>query len=228
MKSPQHNHIIIVGCGRVGGELAESIIRRGVHVAIIDSSTAAFDRLPDSFNGRIVHGDALDRATLERAGIASAYGLTAVTTTDSTNIVVTRVARDIYHVPHVIARVYDPGRTAVYEELGLQTIASSSWGAQRIEQLLLHPGLNSLAAAGNGEVQVYEVTVPEHWKDRTLSELLEGAQALPVAVSRGGRAHLPEPNEVLHRQDIIQVSATMRGAAELRRRLLPETVEGGE
>jgi trk system potassium uptake protein TrkA len=118
-----------------------------------------------------------------------------------------------------VARVYDPSRAPIYEHMGLQTIASSSWGARRIEQLLLHPGLRSLVAAGNGEVQLYEITVPESWNDRLLSELLPAGQALPAIVARGGRAMLPTVDFVLHGNDILHVSASDEGAVELRHRL---------
>jgi trk system potassium uptake protein TrkA len=115
--------------------------------------------------------------------------------------------------------VYNPRRAPIYEKLGLQTIASSSWGAQRIEQLILHPGLQSVYAAGNGEVQIYEVSVPHAWEGRTVGDLVPEVNALPVAIARGGRACLPARDTVLHAQDILQVSATDEGARVLRERL---------
>ena len=84
---------------------------------------------------------------------------------------------------------------------------------------MLHPGLRSLVAAGNGEVQLYEITVPESWNDRLLSELLPAGQALPAIVARGGRAMLPTVDFVLHGNDILHVSASDEGAVELRHRL---------
>jgi trk system potassium uptake protein len=218
-----HENILIIGCGRVGVELAHSIIRKGHAVTIMDSSLLAFDRLGPNFRGRTVQGDALDQEALKRAGIDQAHGVAAVTTSDSANIVAARIARDIFHVEHVVARVYDPSRAPIYEHMGLQTIASSSWGARRIEQLLLHPGLRSLVAAGNGEVQVYEITVPAAWANRALHDVLPAGQALPVAVSRGGRAVLPTLDFVLHDDDLLQISATDEGATALLHRL-----NGGE
>ena len=219
MATQQHETIVIVGCGRLGVELALSITRQGHSVCVLDNNNRAFDRLGSDFRGRMVHGDALDREALHRAGIEKAYGLAAVTTSDSANIVTARLARDIYHVANVVARIYDPSRAPVYEKMGLQTIASSSWGARRIEQLLLHPGLQSVYTAGNGEVQVYEITIPEQWDGRRLDELLPAGQALPVALARGGRALLPAAAESLHMDDILHVSATVDGAAALRQHL---------
>ena len=219
MPASAREDIIIVGCGRVGVELALSVNRQGYNVAVMDQNPRAFDRLGPDYRGRTVLGDALDYDGLKRAGIETAHGLAAVTASDSANVVVARVARDMFKVEHVVARVFDPTRASVYEMLGLQTVASSSWGAQRIEQLLLHPGLQSVYVAGNGEVQIYEVSVPENWKDRLISELLPAGSTLPVAVARGGRGLLPGSDFVLHAQDVLQVSATTEGAAILRQRL---------
>lgn len=211
--------IIIVGCGRVGMELAQSIDRQGHPVAIMDADPRAFARLAADFHGRTVLGDALDHEALKRAGIETAHGLAAVTASDSANVVVSRVARDLYKVHHVVARICDPLRSPIYEMLGIQTVTTSSWGAQRIERLLLHPDLQSVYTAGNGEVQIYEVSVPDNWRDRLLSELLPAGAALAVAVTRGGRGLLPAGDFVLQSQDVLQVSATADGAAVLRERL---------
>ncbi len=217
-----HSHkdpIVIVGCGRVGIELAQSVARQGYPVAVVDSNPKSFDRLGADFRGRMVQGDALDQEALKRAGIENAHGLAAVTSSDSANIVTARLTRDIYHVAHVVARVFDPTRGPIYEKLGLQTIASSSWGAKRIEQLLLHPGLQSVITAGNGEVQIFEIAVPEAWNGRRLGDMLPAGEALPVALARGGRGQLPSLDTTLQTQDFLHVSATTAGAASLRQLL---------
>jgi trk system potassium uptake protein TrkA len=216
MASNKLETIIVVGCGRVGRELAQSVSRQGYAVVVMDANPRAFDRLGPDFRGRTVQGDALDQDALRRAGIEHAHGLAAVTSSDSANIVTARIARDIFHVQHVVARVYDPQRTPIYEKLGLQTIASSSWGAKRIEQILLHHGLQSLFSAGSGEVQVYEISVPEAWAGRRLRALLPAGETLPVALARGGRGQLPSDETVLQAYDILQISATPAGAAALR------------
>lgn len=219
MAQSHRENIIIVGCGRVGTELARSIVRKGYDVNVVDDDIRAFDRLGSDFRGRTVQGDALDHEALKRAGISDAHGLAAVTTSDSANVVAARIARDIYHVEHVVARIYDPTRAPIYEKMGLLTIASTSWGARRIEQLLLHTGLHSVYAAGNGEVQVYEINVPREWHGRPLKDVLAGVEALPLAITRGGRASLPDPESVLQDDDLLLVSATSGGADALRRSL---------
>ncbi|MBI4769295.1 MAG: TrkA family potassium uptake protein [Chloroflexi bacterium] len=219
MNTPDSKYIVILGCGRVGSELALSLCRQGHTVVVMDSNTRAFDRLGAEFRGRTVQGDALDRAALVRGGLQEADAFAAVTSSDSANVVVARVARDIFRVPRVVARVYNPGRTPIYEKLDLQTIASSSWGARRIEQLLLHPGLESVYSSGNGEVQLYEISVPPAWGGQKLSALLPAGEAVAAALARGGRGGLPTPDATLHTHDLLLVSATESGAAELRRRL---------
>jgi trk system potassium uptake protein TrkA len=188
-------------------------------VAVVDVNPRSFDRLGADFRGRTIQGDALDADALQRAGIETAYGLAAVTSSDSSNIVTARVARDIHHVAHVVARIYDPARGPIYEKFGLQTIASSSWGAKRIEQLLLHPGMESVYSAGNGEVQLYEITVPDAWNGLRLRDLLPAGEASVAALARGGRGQLPNGEIQLQTDDILQISATAAGAAALHARL---------
>src|SRR3990170_3610224 len=127
MGNPHKDEIVVVGCGRVGAELAMSISRQGHTITVIDVNPRTFDRLGPNFKGKTVQGEGLDRDVLQRAGIETAHALAAVTASDSANIVTARIARDLYHVPHVVARVYNPRRAPIYEKLNLQTVASSSW-----------------------------------------------------------------------------------------------------
>lgn len=211
-------NVIIVGCGRVGVELALSL-HANHSVAVVDSEPRSFDRLGLDFMGRTVQGDALDRDALQRAGIENAHALAAVTASDNVNTIVARVARDVFHLPRVVARLYNPRRLPIYEKLGLQTVSSSAWGAHRIEQLLLHSGMQSLYGAGNGEVQVYEMTIPAEWSGRRLAELVPADAAVAVALTRAGIAMLPASEFVLATADVLQASATDRGVKILRERL---------
>jgi trk/ktr system potassium uptake protein len=211
-------NIIIVGCGRVGVELALSLHQNHM-VSVIDRNAPSFDRLGLHFSGRTVQGHAMDRTSLERAGIETADALAAVTSSDNVNAIVARIARDIFHVNRVVARIYNPRRTPIYEKLNLQTVSSSSWGAHRIEQLLVHPGMQSVSSAGNGEVQVYELTVPSEWNGHKISELVPMEYAIPVALARNGKGILPHGEIMLASQDILQVSSTPEGVKILRERV---------
>lgn len=212
MTTSDKNHIIIVGCGRVGAELALSLWSKQLRVTIMDAHPKAFERLGRDFQGRTVQGDGLDQEALKRAGIGDAHALAATTASDSINIVVARTAQEIFKVKHVVARVYNPRRAPIYQKLGLQTIASSSWAAQRLEEIILHSGMRHLHGAGSGEVQMYEVEVPHKWAGQRLREVLpEGA--LATAFVRGGRAVLPDLETVLQAHDLVQIS-TLDSAAE--------------
>lgn len=129
-------NIIIVGCGRVGIELALSL-HQNHQVTVIDKNAKAFDELGVNYSGRTVQGEGLDQDVLKRAGIESAQGLASVTSSDNVNAIVARIAQDVFHVERVVARLYNPRRASVYAKLNLKTISPSIWGARQIEQLLV-------------------------------------------------------------------------------------------
>jgi len=136
------------------------------------------------------------------------------------NAVVAHAARIIYNVPNVVARNYDPNLRTVIEAFGLQIVGSTYWGAQRVEELLMNPSQRMVYSAGNGEVEVYEVRIPEEWNGHTLGELLEPLmQCYPVALSRAGRSSLPELGMKLKTGDMLNVSSTFEGIGALTARL---------
>ena len=155
-------------------------------------------------------------SVLERAGIQEADGLAAVTNSDTLNAVVAHTARAFYKVPNVVARNYDPNLRAVIEAFGLHTVGSTYWGAQRVEELLMNPSHRAVYSAGNGEVEVYEIIIPELWNGKTVGDLLTPLkQCYPVALSRAGRASLPEMGTTLQTGDLLNVSSTFEGMGAL-------------
>jgi trk system potassium uptake protein len=213
-------NFIVVGCGRVGAELCYHLFRSGHQVVVVDINKEAFNRLHPDFRGRTLEGEGLAEGVLERAGIREADGLAAVTNSDTLNAVVAHAARTIYNIPNVVARNYDPNLRAVIESFGLQMVSSTYWGAQRVEELLMNPSQRMVYSAGNGEVEVYEVQIPEEWNGHTLAELLDPLQqCYPVALSRAGRALLPERGITLQTDDLLNVSSTDEGVGALTARL---------
>ena len=213
-------NFIVVGCGRVGAELCYHLFTRGHHIVVVDINKEAFNRLHPDFRGRTLEGEGLAEGVLERAGIREANGLAAVTNSDTLNAVVAHAARIIYNVPNVVARNYDPNLRSVIETFGLQTVGSTYWGAQRVEELLMNPSQRMVYSAGNGEVEVYEVQIYDEWNGRTLGELLAPLkQCYPVALSRAGHSFLPEPTMRLQTGDMLDVSSTFEGIGELTARL---------
>src|SRR5438093_11040977 len=131
-------NVVIVGCGRVGAELTVQLAKAGHQVGIIDKRKEAFDRLPPGFEARTVVGIGYDRDALEEAGIKEADAFVAVSSGDNSNIVSARVALEHYHVPKVIARIYDPRRAEIYERLNIPTVATVRWGVKQIQLMLFH------------------------------------------------------------------------------------------
>lgn len=210
---------VIIGCGRMGAELATRLFRRGHEVSVIDKSAAAFSKLPADFEGRINEGDAVNRDVLHRAGVERADAVAVVTDSDVLNGVVGHLAHNFFKVPNVVVRNHDPRYRPILEAYGLQMISALSWGAQRIEEMLYDANLRTVFSAGNGEVEIYEISIPAAWDDKTVADVLSTGACTPVSVTRAGRAILPAPNMVLKTGDVLHVSATFEGADALRKRV---------
>lgn len=134
-KKPQH-YTIIVGCGRLGANLANELSNEGDNVLIMDLSKHAFRRLASNFGGLSVVADGTDLDRLREARIGNASAVIAVTNHDNTNIMVAQIARELFGVERVIARLYDPESELVYRRLGISTICPSTLSAKEIDKLL--------------------------------------------------------------------------------------------
>jgi trk system potassium uptake protein TrkA len=205
-------NLIIVGCGRVGSELAHAVCEDGHDVIVVDRDFHAFERLGSEFSGRTIQGDARSQRVLERAGIENADGLAAVTSSDMMNLIVARAARSIFKVPNVVARVYDPNHFDAFLEAGLQTVISSSWAANRIEWLLTHPGITELASLGHRDLILIEVRIPPRSVGQRLGVLAREGGVKPVALVRAGQAHFADEETLLEEGDLV---ALMVAASEL-------------
>ncbi len=129
-------HIVVVGCGRLGCSLASDLSANGHRVVLIDHDKHAFNKLSAAFSGFRITGDATELQTLKDAEINKADYLFAVTTRDNTNLMVAQVARTIFDVSLVVARVYDPQREAVYSEFGVETVSPTQLSANVFHELV--------------------------------------------------------------------------------------------
>jgi len=211
--------IVVVGCGRIGAQLANRLFRAGHQVVVIDIVASAFENLDPDFRGRTLEGDVMAQDMLRRAGIEQTQGLAAMTSSDTLNAVIAHLARTLYHIPNVVVRNYDPRWQCVYESFGVQAVAPSQWGAQRIEELLSDASLLTVFSAGNGEVEIYELSVPEAWNGRSVGDLVGHGGCACVALTRAGRAVLPTPDMMVEPGDVLHLSATFEGIEALRREL---------
>jgi len=212
-------HVIVVGCGRVGSELAVALEAEGHTVAVIDKNRNAFRRLPERFTGRAVLGFGFDRDHLEQAGIGEAQALAAVTSGDNSNILTARIARETYGIEHVVARIYDPRRAIIYQRLGIPTVATVSWTTDQVHRRLLPDRTVSEWTDATGAISLIERELPDTWAGRKLIELDEGERFRLVALTRAGQARLVTPTLVGQEGDILHLAVRTDAVEELRTRL---------
>lgn len=219
-------NIVVVGCGRLGAELAYRLFKQGHRVTVIDYSENAFNNLPSDFRGRTIIGEALNQNILLRAGIEHTDGLAAVTNSDTVNAVVAHAARTAFGLSNIVVRNFDPHWRPLFEAYNLHVVSSTSWGAQRLEEMLYHAEVRTVFSAGNGEVEIYELKIPAALSHQPVSSLLnpDGEYRL-VGLTRAGKAILPDPETVMETDDILLVSATITGIQSLRAQIKQREVE---
>jgi trk system potassium uptake protein len=198
--------IIVIGCGRLGAGIAESLSRHGDSVSVIDSDETAFERLSPAFGGETVTGGAVDREVLRKAGIEDADALAAVTSSDEVNVVAARLARVVFHVPRVAARLYDPRKAEIYQRLGLLTICPVSWGVSRITELLGYSTMEPVKSLGTGEVDILEIELPHLLAGRTVHDLTVHGEIHVVALTRLGKTFLPALGTELQQGDLVHLA----------------------
>jgi len=140
-KQKNENYTIIIGCGRLGANLANTLSDNGEDVLIIDKNKEAFRKLSPAFGGLTLNGDATDLDILLEAQIGNATTVIAVTNNDNANILVAQIAREIFHIERVIARLYDPEREYVYHEFGIDTICPAVLSVKEIDKILSRPDM---------------------------------------------------------------------------------------
>jgi len=198
--------VIVVGCGRMGAELALALTRGRDEVTVVDRDRRAFERLGAGFAGLTVEGVGIDRDVLLRAGVERSDALAALTSGDNTNIVTARIARTVFRVPKVVARVYDPRRAEVYTRLGLQTVSTTAWGASRVRQLLVHGELNVIRSLGSGGLSIVEQEVPSHWVGRDVGNVGVPGAIIVTAILRRGAALLPARETIFQQGDLVVIT----------------------
>ena len=195
--------VIIMGCGRVGSQVGRLLQGEGHQVTVIDPDPRNLDRLGANFKGKKIKGVGFDRDVLIQAGIESADAFVASSQSDNANIVSARIARNIFLVPRVITRLYDPRRAEIYRRLGLVTISMTDWGAQRINELLAHSALEPNFYFGKGEVSLVAIETPPHLVGRLVKDLTVPGEISVVAITRQGEALMTTLGSELCAGDLI-------------------------
>ena len=214
-------NFMVVGCGRVGSELAYRLFKNEHQVVVVDNDQKAFNRLHPDFRGRTVVGEPLALDTFTRAGVEKIDGVAVVTNIDTLNAVIGHAIRTHFpQVRQIIVRNYDPVMREMLESFGLQIVSSTAWGAERVQELLIDPFFRAVFSAGNGEVELYEMYITPKWDGLTISDLLQDCRdTVCAALTRAGRAELPTPDTKLKQGDVLTVSATLDGVKALRARV---------
>jgi trk system potassium uptake protein len=199
-------HVIVVGCGRVGAGLARACEEMGHSVAVIDRREKAFTRLGDSFTGTTIVGVGFDRDRLQDAGIDRAGALAAVTNGDNSNILVARVARETFGIERVVARIYDPRRAAIYERVGIPTIATVQWATERVLHRILPDRPTADWVDPSAKVMLVERLVPASWAGKPVLDIESEGQWRIVGLTRLGVAQIPSPGLMAQDGDVIHAA----------------------
>jgi trk system potassium uptake protein len=197
--------VIIMGCGRVGSELSLKLVEGGHDVTVIDKKSTAFIKYPPGDTAKQIVGLGFDRDILESAGIKEADAFVAVSSGDNSNIVSARVALEHYHVPKVVARIYDPRRAEIYERLNIPTVATTTWGIKQIELMLFHDRQEVRESLGGGDLVRLRVPVPPHLVGKKVSDVNVDGKILVAGVSRGGGGFIPTAESTFQNGDYLAI-----------------------
>ncbi|MCU7725837.1 TrkA family potassium uptake protein [Actinoplanes sp. KI2] len=201
-------HVVIMGCGRLGSTLAANLESRGHSVAVIDQNSDAFRRLGSEFSGITVTGVGFDRDVLRAAGIERADAFAAVSSGDNSNIISARLARETFGVSRVVARIYDARRAQVYERLGIPTVATIRWAADRMVRHLVPEGTVEVFRDPTSVVSIVEVPLHRDWVGSTLKALEDATGSRVAYLMRFGMGTLGTPSTVIQDGDQIFMLVT--------------------
>jgi trk system potassium uptake protein TrkA len=177
-------------------------------VAVIDQDADAFRRLGPDFGGATVTGIGFDGEVLRRAGIERADGFAAVSSGDNSNIISARLARETFAVSRVVARIYDQKRAQVYERVGIPTVATVRWTADRMVRHLVPEGYMEIFRDPTSTVSIIEVPVHRDWIGRPLRSLEEATGARTAYLMRFGIGTLPTRSTVVQDGDQVFMLVT--------------------
>jgi trk system potassium uptake protein TrkA len=198
-------HVVIMGCGRAGARLARRLAGDGHSVAVIDKNPTSFHLLGLDFQGTTVTGIGFDPNVLIAAGVERADCFIAVSSGDNSNIVSSIVAKDVFHVPKVITRIYDPRRAQIYRRMGIPTVAPVTWGINKIMDLMFLDRTHARDTFGNGEVELMELRIPQALDGHMIREYEVPGEIHVATIERLGSAFMPVAGTRLEHDDIVNV-----------------------
>jgi trk system potassium uptake protein TrkA len=214
MWSDEAVHIIVVGCGRVGSELAMELSEEGHSVVVIDKNRESLRRLTH-FHGKTIVGSGFDRDVLYQAEATTADALAAVTSGDNSNILCARIARDHYNIKNVVARIYDPARADIYMKLGIPTVATSSWTTAQVKRWML-PADDSIEWSDIADtLHLVERVVPDALAGKPVANFHLGDSVRLVGIVRAGQGRVDIDGLFAQEDDILEFLVTTDGLKAL-------------
>jgi trk system potassium uptake protein TrkA len=197
---------VIVGCGRVGSQLAKLLSSESHEVVVIDENPAAFKRLGSRFSGRVEVGTGIDYDVLKRAGVADADGFIAVTDGDNRNVMAALIAQRMFGIKKIVARIYDPPRGQLYRELGIETVCPTTIGAKIIRDKILHMPFESSPSFDYGNISSLSVIVPKRLAGKSAGDFERPGLVKIVAVRRRNEVTVPKPDAKLEAGDELNAA----------------------
>lgn len=192
---------IVVGCGRVGSQLATMLSVEGHNVVVIDKKDDAFRRLGTAFNGVTLKGLGFDEDVLEEAGVRETDAFAAVTDLDNTNLMAAEVARKIFDVPHVVVRMYNPVRERTYQQLGMDYVCGTTLVAESLlDKIKAGHGHH---VANLGDIEVVEFRASAEVAGKRLREVELEHRFRIAAIVRGSVPFVPEPDTIIEPGDFV-------------------------
>lgn len=208
-------YVIIVGSGRVGSQLATLLSSEGHNVVVIDRNRASFERLGTSFNGLTLVGNGFDLKLLRQAGIEKADAFCALTNGDNTNLISAQVAKKIFKVNKVIARVYDPVRANIYSVLGLDIISGTLLFASMIRDKIIESRFSSYLIETK-DLGIIEIEVKKGLVGKTIQAINIPGEFMVVAVRSISGIFIPEPQTVMKEKDILMGIVKVENLKDIR------------
>ncbi|GCD12315.1 potassium channel family protein [Clostridium tagluense] len=213
-------YIIIIGCGRLGSGLAMELSNDGHDVVIVDKYAANLQRLRSGFNGIKIKGVEIDNDTLMEAGIDKADIFLAMTPADNINIMASQIAKNIFKVPKVIARIFDPSREFIYRKLGLQTISPTELGINIIKNKIIDKNSDTLFTLNN-DISIEEITINK-LKFKNVLEIEDKFNCSICAVCKNGEFMIPNKNELFKKGNKIVCSINKENKEKLVKAIMRE------
>ncbi len=200
-------HIIVIGCGKVGSRFATVLSEDGHDVVIVDNDSNSFKMLDPDFNGITITGVPIDQDVLKRAGIQTADAVAAVTPDDNVNVMVCQVAKEVFKVPKVVARIYNPSRERVFHEFGLQTFCPTKITVDVIKSIIVEEQTESKHIIGNTSVTFKYEKVQNGNVGKKLGAIKVEKGSFIFGIIANGILNFANADMVVNKGDVLVISS---------------------